>query len=215
MADDDNGHQAHWSGTFQRLRAETVVMAVVLLAATQLELNLSKLPILGIEFTKSIPKGPVLLFLHIFFLYFASAWVVRYRREKFSIEAERRELDGLRDKMLAVIEETRGTTLAFAGDVFASSSVLQENVNTLRTRHGSFLSEVSAATEAYAQAADRYQGLIAEGLRTEHIDRTNPIVKDAFQPVAIERQMKEIYGSFNHYEAIVKTAEHRVLSALE
>ncbi len=41
----------HWSSTFQRLRTEAIILSLVLLVATQLELNLSKIPLIGIEFS--------------------------------------------------------------------------------------------------------------------------------------------------------------------
>ncbi|WP_312403734.1 hypothetical protein [Rhizobium sp.] len=214
MNDDDGSNEAHWSGTFQRLRAETVIMAIVILAATQLELNLSKLPILGIEFSKAIPKGPVLLFLYLFFGYFTAAWFVRYRREKLKLETERRKIDDLRLQMIEVIDQTRSSTVSFAANVEASALVLQDNLRMLSSRHEEFLPHLSSAAKAYQDTVHRLHAVVNDGVRNGVIDRKEPIIAEAYRPHAIEEKIKQIYGSFADFKHVVKDAEKRVSVAV-
>lgn len=214
MADDGDNQEAHWSGTFQRLRAETVIMAIVIVAMTQLELNLSKLPILGIEFAKSVPKGPILIFLYLFFFYFALAWWVRYRREKLSLETERRRIAEMRQGMADVIEQTRGSALSFTGDVEASASILLENMSSVRSAHAAFMPELANAAAAYEGSVERLRKIVSDGLRSGQIGRQDSLIKDAFAPSPVGERVREVYGLFNHFSKLVEAAEERMNRAL-
>lgn len=79
---DEGGGQQHWSGTFQRLRAEVVILALLVLAMTQIDVSLTKIPLVGIELRSPAPRGALLAFLYSFLLYFVFAWFWRYRAER-------------------------------------------------------------------------------------------------------------------------------------
>ena len=97
----------HWSGTFQRLRAESVVLSLLLLAVARLDVKLEKVPVLGIEFTHALTRGPLLTFLLLFWLYFTAAWWVRYRVERIDANVQINKARNYIDQVKDLTDEQR------------------------------------------------------------------------------------------------------------
>ncbi|ASP64367.1 hypothetical protein [Sinorhizobium meliloti] len=90
----DNEAPKHWSAGFQRLRAEVIVLSLVLLAMTQLNVSLDKVPFLGLEVKPPLHnKSPLIAFLYVFAFYFMVAWYSRFRVEWAEVGLPARHLD--------------------------------------------------------------------------------------------------------------------------
>uniref|UniRef100_UPI003F499A6F hypothetical protein n=1 Tax=Ensifer adhaerens TaxID=106592 RepID=UPI003F499A6F len=81
MSEDSDKGQ-NWSGTFQRLRAESVIFALLFYVFTQVPIDLHKAPFLPVEFPSGLPRGPVILLLFGFCCFFLTSWYLRFQRER-------------------------------------------------------------------------------------------------------------------------------------
>lgn len=135
MSDGDKG--LHWSGTFQRLRAESVVLSLVLLISTRLELDLKKLPWVGVEFKGHISKGTVTIFLVAFFIYFLAAWWVRRSRERAAIIADNEKLLQVSNSISQTINNvtmiSSPAAKQFSESLADAQNLLEGTANELKT----------------------------------------------------------------------------------
>lgn len=132
MGTSQNGSANHWSGTFQRLRAECVILSIILVAYTQLEVKLSKLPLIGLEFARPVPKGPLLAFLYLFFIYFLCAWAVRYQREKLELLSDRNKLNSLLESIQAGRSYAEGFSVSDAKALAITLDKVPKTLEDLR-----------------------------------------------------------------------------------
>lgn len=132
---EEESSDKHWSSTFQRLRAETVVLSVILLTATQLDLNLSKLPILGVEFAKPAPKGALLAFIYLFFAYFCCAWVVRYFAERGAIVFPRKKISAFLSNLDSSLEQANALAFPVARDLFQNLKEFERAAAEVRSEY--------------------------------------------------------------------------------
>ena len=126
----------HWSATFQRLRAETFVLAVTFYCFTHLPMKLERLPILGIEFAPSLPLGSFTLPLLVTSVYFASAWYLRFRIERDEIERfvteDNRFIEGVKTLRREVSELAVDYNGPVVGEVASLAAMVQEQSTQLQ-----------------------------------------------------------------------------------
>ena len=84
----------HWSGTFQRLRAETFIISILFVAVAVFDMKLDKFPVLGLSITP-LSSSIALTFIGCLWLYFMSCWWVRFLSERGAIVAKPDNLAGL------------------------------------------------------------------------------------------------------------------------
>ncbi len=77
-----------WSPEFQRVRAEAFFTSLILMAITQLTLNLNKVPLIGIDINSPAPRGAVALFVWGFVLYSLASWLAKFDVERFKKRRE-------------------------------------------------------------------------------------------------------------------------------
>jgi len=71
-----------WSGRYLRLRAEVIVLSLLMVTITRMDLTLTKLPLLGVELSKAPPVSVIASVMILFFFYILIGWVLRYRVER-------------------------------------------------------------------------------------------------------------------------------------
>ncbi len=74
-------------------------MALLLLAMTQIDVSLQKVPIIGIELKTPAPQGALVAFLYVFFVYFLIAWFWRYRSERHEVLLPIRQLQSFMERV--------------------------------------------------------------------------------------------------------------------
>lgn len=84
--------RSDWSASFVRVRTEMSVTAVILVSVVWLDMSLTKIPGFGIDLSHPAPKGWIMLFLLLFFIYFATSLVLKYWRESAHIREPRKFL---------------------------------------------------------------------------------------------------------------------------
>lgn len=76
-----NSDTTNWSSSFARARTEMIVTTMIILAMTHLEMNMSRVPALGIELSRSAPKATILAFLFMFYIYFVIVFFLKFLAE--------------------------------------------------------------------------------------------------------------------------------------
>ncbi|MGV1769309.1 hypothetical protein ACQZ6B_03950 [Agrobacterium vitis] len=95
----DSSETKNWSSSFYRVRAEAVILALVILAVTQLEINAAKIPLIGLEIVRPISKGVLVAFLYGFELYFLLAWFLRYQVDIRDLLGPTRAIESLMERL--------------------------------------------------------------------------------------------------------------------
>ena len=93
-----------WSASFVRVRTEMSVTTVILVSVVWLDMNLSKIPGFGVELSHQAPKGWIILFLLLFFFYFAFSLVIKFWRENAHIKEPRSSLIAYEETLRKQIE---------------------------------------------------------------------------------------------------------------
>lgn len=112
MADagEDNIPNKNWSSGFQRLRAEAVLLSIVIFTITHMELELKRIPLIGFESEAPIPRAALTIFLFVFFLYTTVHWCVKFKVEIAEITYSQSSIRQLLTDIKKNIEIAEGFT---------------------------------------------------------------------------------------------------------
>ncbi len=151
------------------------VTAMILVTVVWLDMDLTKLPGLGVTLAHPAPKGVVIALLLVFFLYFLSAISVKYWRENAQIRESASTLRQAEKTLGESIEKL----LTFSppdhlAQVKAFSAAVEGEYKTYETR---FLERLRALTEWQSQRWNRGD------LRTEHLGREAFMVSEVQGPL--------------------------------
>lgn len=145
MADGD-GHSfnKNWSAGFQRLRVETTILSIVLLAITQSSLELTRVPLLGFEADEPLPRAPLTMLLFAFWGYTLTAWIMRFFVEWREVSRPREVMQNLLSSMGELSEKIRLSTAPDATPFLRDAEEILDRLSQFETEsvawHQQFLS---------------------------------------------------------------------------
>lgn len=175
MAEDD-ASRGSWSPGFQRLRAESVVLSLIVFGTTFFDINLHRIPLIAMEIATPIPRAVVLLFLWLFFFYFYTNWWVRFFVERRDVLFPSALVERFTDAMQA-------QTLSF------------DNITPVDTRdlEARFAEAVEDSDHLSTRIKNELVHLTGE-LRTGKLeyDRTMAVDRDVIEGEGTEAELKRI-----------------------
>ncbi|UDF29846.1 UNVERIFIED_ORG: hypothetical protein LHK14_00545 [Roseateles sp. XES5] len=165
---EDSGNK-NWSSGFQRLRAESVVLALILLAVTQTDVNLQKIPLVGVEIGHPVSTGVILAFLYAFYLYFQASWWFRYRIEISDLLGLRAPIDRMIGGLTALMNKVEflrpPATAALENTVKEAIATAERGVL-----------ELSAAAASIRESANDVISTLANHAHMQQEAMDNPLV---------------------------------------
>jgi hypothetical protein len=101
---DGQKFEADWSASFVRVRYELIITGTLWVALARLGLDLTKIPIVGVEVTSPVAAGYLHLGLGSLFAYFAAAFISKWYVEGADVRRTRATLDRLEARISKVVD---------------------------------------------------------------------------------------------------------------
>ncbi len=114
-----NSGAANWSSSFARARTEMIVTTMIILAVAHLEMNMARVPVFGIELSRSAPKATILAFLFMFYFYFVIVFFIKFLAEYRTVRIPIETIANLDDNLGRKMESLQLSSLQVHNDDIA------------------------------------------------------------------------------------------------